>query len=65
MMRDTEATLYGPYKHLDVKSGGLDLPQFWKEQLTNADIGAPLGEHWKGTYGEFIASVLIERSINT
>lgn len=54
MMRNIEATLYEPYRHLDENSGGIDLPQFWKGQLTDADIGAPLGENWKGTYGKLV-----------
>ncbi|KAF2431155.1 hypothetical protein EJ08DRAFT_660302 [Tothia fuscella] len=50
MMRRDEATLFQPYKDLDEGSDGLELPQFWKKQLTNEHDPIPLGKHWKGTY---------------
>jgi hypothetical protein len=55
LLRQEESTLFNAYKYLDDMSSGLDLPQYWKAPLKNAGIGektAPLGKHWKGTYGK-------------
>jgi hypothetical protein len=47
-----EASLVDAYQELDDLSEGRDLPQYWKEQLSDDNtVRKPLGKHWKGTYG--------------
>jgi hypothetical protein len=50
-----EFSMMDAYQELDTISKGRNLPQYWKEQLTDdqSSTRKPLGQHWKGTYGKW------------
>jgi hypothetical protein len=54
MLRDSESTLCPAFRDLSEANDGTEMPQMWKEKLSNNDNPVPLGSSWKGSYGKFL-----------
>jgi hypothetical protein len=59
MLQDSEFTLCPAFKDLSNAMDGTAMPQMWKNKLSNNDSLAPVGKHWKGSYGKLALTICL------